>query len=856
MAGFCQGDREMGGARGAHFQQAVKPPHPQCCNGLVPYAFVALFATLAILGIALAWTGSFPFGDRPFVARDGVLQYVGFHGWYHRVLMGQDSLFYSFAKGLGGGTFALFTYYLSSPLALLSLFVRPSHMAQALSVFMVVKICLAAFTCSLYVMKRTGGANVAVSLWGVCYALGSWTFADGQNIMWIDGLIMLPLVALAVWQVARGDSPFPLMVACAASILFNWYTAYMLCLFSIPYFFVELACCSERGKRLRATITYACAMAIAVMMGAVILLPVGLAQVGSGSVEGGSWFLSAVSSSASPLSIIDLLHSMVDVSRDFAGQGNSVCVPVPMLCAAALASASYAPRRLKYGLAIIVAMLVVAFLFKPFDMIWTGFVRADSYNPRYAFLFTLVLCLCASWTTVWLLSRSEDGKPSRVYWVRSTVAWGLTACSLAGSFYIAVASLSTSGVYGYASNSICNYEDYMEAVEDVVDRVESNDGGFYRIGTAFGSSAGAMTGAEQGVTSGALPSTMTTGQDMAMGVSSLAHYSSTASGSVKQLLGHLGYCTLPGTRGITSYQDPLFLTDSLFGVRYVLDTGRPAECSDELFSFDLPSPYDQKAGVYLNPYALPIGYGVCSQADDVDWTDDPFDNQEALLSSLLGQAVDNLYTPASVSLEKPNQGETEGGALRFRITAAQDGPLYMRTVYLSSPVLVYADGELLQSSGNFEFDNNVMYLGDYQVGEYVEIVLEPTGGTALTGCQLEAQTLNVGVAKNALSSLGRHALNAEVGTGGSIEGTVNLDEDEKLLLTIPVESGWTARVDGAEVEVEDLNGLIALEVPSGEHAISLTYETPGLKTGAVLSLAGIAFAITWSIFMGMRHQAK
>ena len=180
----------------------------------------------------------------------------------------------------------------------------------------------------------------------------------------------------------------------------------------------------------------------------------------------------------------------------------------------------------------------------------------------------------------------------------------------------------------------------------------------------------------------------------------------------------------------------------------------------------------------------------------------------------------------------------------------------MRAVYLSSPVLVYADGELLQSSGNFEFDNNVMYLGDYQVGEHVEIVVESAGGTALTGCQLEAQTLNANVAKNALSSLGSHTLNAEVGAGGSIEGTINLDEDEKLLLTIPAESGWAARVDGVEVEVKDLNGLVMLEVPSGEHVISLTYETPGLKIGAVLSLAGIAFAIVWSIFMGMRRQAK
>ena len=78
----------------------------------------------------MALTGTFPFGDHPFVARDGVFQYVGLHGWYHQVLTGQDNLFYSFAKGLGGGTFPLFAYYLSSPVSLLAAFVQPKDIGS------------------------------------------------------------------------------------------------------------------------------------------------------------------------------------------------------------------------------------------------------------------------------------------------------------------------------------------------------------------------------------------------------------------------------------------------------------------------------------------------------------------------------------------------------------------------------------------------------------------------------------------------------------------------------------------------------------------------------------------------------
>ena len=44
----------------------------------------------------------------------------------------------------------------------------------------------------------------------------------------------------------------------------------------------------------------------------------------------------------------------------------------------------------------IIAARLASFLYKPLDMVWTGFVRADAFNPRYAFLLHFALTLCAS----------------------------------------------------------------------------------------------------------------------------------------------------------------------------------------------------------------------------------------------------------------------------------------------------------------------------------------------------------------------------------------------------------------------------------------------------------------------------
>ncbi len=88
----------------------------------------------------------------------------------------------------------------------------------------------------------------------------------------------------------------------------------------------------------------------------------------------------------------------VDPNAAFAGATNAVAVPwvLPVLAICFFALPTVGAFRRKVVLAGALLLLVASFLFKPLDMIWTGFVRADSYNPRYYFAFLLKLCLCAA----------------------------------------------------------------------------------------------------------------------------------------------------------------------------------------------------------------------------------------------------------------------------------------------------------------------------------------------------------------------------------------------------------------------------------------------------------------------------
>lgn len=87
--------------------------------------------------------------------------------------------------------------------------------------------------------------------------------------------------------------------------------------------------------------------------------------------------------------------------------------------------------------------------------------------------------------------------------------------------------------------------------------------------------------------------------------------------------------------------------------------------------------------------------------------------------------------------------------------------------------------------------------------------------------------------------------NLEVSSNCEIEGSLSIDENKILFLSIPYSKGWTAYVNGEVKEIQRANvGFCGIPLKAGEYCLKLTYQTPGLNIGLALSL--IAFAI-WII---------
>ena len=82
----------------------------------------------------------------------------------------------------------------------------------------------------------------------------------------------------------------------------------------------------------------------------------------------------------------------------------------------------------------------------------------------------------------------------------------------------------------------------------------------------------------------------------------------------------------------------------------------------------------------------------------------------------------------------------------------------------------------------------------------------------------------------------------------------NSGKETLLFFSVPYSDGFAATVNGEKVDVEKVSyGFMAVKVPEGKSDIVFTYQTPGFKTGTVISLcSAAAFAIYMTLIILFR----
>lgn len=93
----------------------------------------------------------------------------------------------------GGEMYGLFAYYLASPYNLILIFFSKENMPVAFNLILMLKIASSSLT-MFYYLNRKKEAKWTNLIFSTCYALSTYIMIYGFNVMWLDAVILLPVM--------------------------------------------------------------------------------------------------------------------------------------------------------------------------------------------------------------------------------------------------------------------------------------------------------------------------------------------------------------------------------------------------------------------------------------------------------------------------------------------------------------------------------------------------------------------------------------------------------------------------------------------------------------------------------------
>lgn len=817
--------------------------------------FITFLVALVFVIVLYRMFGYAPFGNYSLACIDANIQYLDFFAFLRDVISGKNNITYTFSNTLGGTYFGVFSYYLSSPVNLLLVFFEKTGLHSFFDIAVAFKLSLAAAATAFFLRVRFRLPFYLLLCLSLSYSFSQYSFAQASNIMWLDGMYMLPVILAGVYKNVTERKGRLLSVAVGLSIIFNWYSAGINCIFSFFYFLIEYFLKTEK-KSLRLLccnfICYAYAMLAGVCLSAVVFLPsVALLRDGVGS--GFDWNRFKFDFNGNFLSAIQ--HYTIGAVSD----RNHValyCGSLPLIgCLGINCVNGLSSVKRKY-LNIFLVFVILLFYWQPLFLLFSLLKDASSYWFRYAYVGIFALIFIAAifyekaefglnyenadkviilFTFAFFFLNYHHPAVDLKYINYTAVFWGICyfclrkMASQKGSAdyipWIAVILIITIIELGYNGkllmkhynyNNVEQFVKYESRTQTQIDRIKNSDKKFYRISQT---SVREMNG--KGLTAHY-------NESMAFNYPSIASYTSCPENAQMKFLDRLGYRT--EFDRIKVINTSVIGVDALLGVRYVLSKF-PINGLEEMPQLSLPN---ETKKVYKNRFALPMAFTFKKNNFQVDNLEslNPFEYQNALFGQIEGKPV-KLYQP--VRLKKNQQGNT--------MTYFLSIPEGNYAVYGNIPWNKSIDATILKdkkqiTSYSTWLSPSVFYIPT-EIGEKeARIELKTSKGFHIREEQFYALDLNL------LSAISEKIRTRKVKNlhvkNGEISCIAQGSDEEQLFLSVPFHKGWAVSRNGNEIKPLLFGDcLMVIPLENGENRIQMHYAIPYFKTGCIVSIIGL-----------------
>ena len=800
-------------------------------------------------------------------------QYLSFFQYYRHLVLGNwASAGYTFSNGLGGDMAGNIAYYVLSPLNFIVFLFPANKINIAVYVIILLKLGLMSGTFTWLILKWFNFKYQAYAIFlGIAYSLSGYSVAYAGNVMWFDGLILLPLITYALVRGIKTNKWLAYSILLACAIIFNYYIGYMICIFMVIIF---LAYTINNFKDIRLFfhqfLNFAISSIISGLISAIVLLPT-LFNLSSNKL--------AQSDFNSDFNIKLLITGGKTVSRLFIGDTYNDWPPIFVGTLAAIIFIIYfidSRNSVKARITnlIIGIMFVLSIIVRPLYLFWHGGQQTIAYPYRFSFLIVFwILLLAAKELSYQDFKRKDRIIATTIYLLLSLMTVYIRRRIGPNNFYewIAVALVLLFGLLIYFSN-----KNFVRIILILIGLVELSGNAYTGLShLGMKSDYYPRYVAENNEIISKIPAADKTGRiaknyelnnDRGEGYTfnyrGVEEFSSNNDSRISSLMTDLGFSTF---RYFYYYQTGTVVTDAIFNVKSFINSSLTNQSiSPEYVNYGLRDdlktrPVILKQGdktVYRNE-TLPFAFAG-NLSNKLKFKDEnPVYNQNLVLNSLTQSKSNVLDYSTKKARITTNNLSVKYGTVKYhvikkhkKITKRTEQKYFTIKRYdKERPGTMSFTYDNLKPNqvGYIRFSKNLMQLvlplNNYQWNKNPDY--RPPFSLTINGKQVQLQEytdqlIGVQADKNgkvdikmtidgkggkfilkypkfvnidfsALHDKVKKARNREMKftsfKDGYVAGKVTIDKNQNLVTTIPYSKGWQAKVDGKPVKINRTLGV-------------------------------------------------
>ena len=850
----------------------------------------SFIAPIAIMFVAWAIDGFFPFGTKSLMAVDFNAQYIGLYAYFKHLFLNGDwsSFFYSFSKSIGGGMLGIWGFNLLSPFNFLFLLTSEENFQWVVPIVIALRYGAMGLTMAHFLIKRYDGLKnkaYLVPIVATIYALNGFNVSYQMNPIFYDGMVMLPLVLIGVEQVLDNKSPKGYIGMLALSLFVQFYMGYMTCIFVVIYaLFYIIRSENLRNKKVILTRIgkLAAASILAVGIVSAVLLPILISLV---STKGGlqstlrfDWklqinpfeilaklFLGAFDNTSWPagpnlpniyvasFGLLGTLYYFISskISKWSKIAASFVLVVFLISCAHEFTSKLWHmgqnPAGFFYRFSWIIAFFLVYLAYLSLREVEKFTKREASFLLiSGAVIFSIVQLQQHSFLTVWqrlatilifvvLLAALFYPKVKRAWMIIAA----LTVVELTANAALVQSRVGYTDAY--------KYHDAVLQLKEAINPIRPDHSDFYRINKSFN---------------------LSKNDPFMVDYPGLSVFSSNLENSTRDLFDRLGN---NGINATTYYQGTPF-QDALFSVKYLV-TPKPVLKEDypdtsKLYVFgNMVTRKDvtTKAPVYEaartktfeTGLILPIAYGVNDATVNVKLENhQPIQNQNKIVQAMGATSENYLAVLGANEMKLDNMEVVDPSKPETykRIDSSKPGTITYHLVPQSAEdywvaipqKLSHTDKNkvrVMLNGKNYEFQDKFqqtqfIQIAHNSVGQPTDLTIEIDSDNEYNLSGLRLARSNAALANRIIQERQLQGIKLTYWDNRSFKGTVNITDDSTWMMTsIPYEKGWTVKVDGKVVETAKVwDSLLAYKITPGEHTIEMSYLPDGFVVGFLISI--------------------